>query len=145
MFDEIESSLGGSFSADEAFNVFQELEQNRSEEIRKQRCRFRAAVKSAVTLEAGNSSARRSFKAKGVTGDISESGLGALFPVPIAVGDIYRLQFDQSELALPLTFARCVRCRLIREDAFECGFLFFAPIGLPENLGAHEKRVKCEV
>jgi hypothetical protein len=56
-----------------------------------------------------------------------------LLPLPLLVGDVYRLQFERNTLDLPLTFARCVRCRLVREDAFEVGFAFFSAICLPEE------------
>lgn len=136
MFDEMDLSGSESFSPDEAFNILNELEKNRPDEIRKKRTHFRVAVKAALTLQAANSSDMLSYKIQGVTGDISESGMGALFPIPQRVGDVYRLVFNRSELDLPLIFARCVRCRLIREDAFETGFLFFSQIGLPSNLTA---------
>lgn len=136
MFDDFDQSGSDSFSQDEAFQILQDLEQNTSEELRKQRGHFRVEVKAAVTVRPGNSSDRLGMKVQGVTGDISQSGLGALLPIPLHVGDVYRLEFDKSTLAIPLTFARCVRCRLVREDAFEAGFVFFSPIGLPANLEA---------
>ena len=136
MFDDFENDHGGSGSQDDAFKILQELEQNQPDELRKQRTHFRVAVKAEITLQPGNSSDRLKFKVRGVTGDISQSGLGALFPIPTGVGDIYRLEFDQSKIELPVTMARCVRCRLVRDDAFECGFLFFSNIALPRNLSA---------
>ena len=75
-----------------------------------------------------------SFKVQGIIGNISEGGCQAMFPVPIQVGDIYRMHFDKKDLDLPLTFVRCQRCRLISDDAFEAGFVFFSPIPLPANL-----------
>ena len=130
MFDNPENSneiLGN----DEAFDLLQDLGRNTPEEIRRQRAHFRLAVKTAVILQPGNASDQLRFKLKGTTGDISEGGTSILFPLPIQVGDIFRLQFDREQLDLPLTFARCVRCRLVREDAFEAGFCFFSPIALP--------------
>lgn len=133
MFDEAEHH-GGKLDKDEAFQLLQELESNTTDEIRRQRAHYRLPIKAGVILQAGNASELLSFKVKGVTGDISEGGCSALFPIPARVGDIYRLQFDRQALNLPLIFARCVRCRLVREDAFEAGFTYFKPIGLPENL-----------
>jgi len=121
-------------NSDEAFAVLQDLERNTPDEIRRQRAHFRLAIKAGVVLQAGNASELMSFKVKGVTGDISEGGCSILFPIPPRVGDVFRLQFDRATLDLPLTFARCVRCRLVREDAFEAGFAFFAPICLPESV-----------
>lgn len=135
LFDD-ERTGSGTLSKDEAFAVLQELSGNTPEEIRRQRAHFRMAVKVAVVLQPGNSGKLMTLKVKGVTGDISEGGCSALFPIPARVGDIYRLSFDRSALDLPITFARCVRCRLVREDAFEAGFAFFTPIQLPEPAGA---------
>lgn len=135
MFDDTETparSLGG----DDAFGLLRDLERNTPEEIRRQRAHFRIAIKAAVVLQAGNASELMAYKVKGVTGDISEGGCSALFPIPARVGDIYRLQFDRQAVGLPLTFARCVRCRVVREDAYEAGFAFFSPICVPENLAA---------
>lgn len=131
MLDDFQPTVGAAASND-AFEMLQELGRNTSEEIRRQRAHFRRAVKVGVVLQAGNASEILAFKVKGVTGDLSEGGCSALFPIPPRVGDIYRLLFDKASLDLPLTFARCVRCRLIREDAFEAGFAFFKPICLPK-------------
>jgi c-di-GMP-binding flagellar brake protein YcgR len=132
MFGEFDDT-GGAIKSDDAFDLLQDLEKNTSEEIRRQRAHFRLAIKASVTLQSGNASELLSMKVKGVTGDISAGGTSILFPIAPRVGDIYRLEFDREALDLPLTFARCVRCRLVREDAFEAGFSFFSPITLPES------------
>ncbi len=31
---------------------------------------------------------------------------------------------------VPLVFARCVRCRLLREEAFEAAFAFFSDVSI---------------
>ncbi len=131
MLDDFQPTVGAA-ACDGAFEMLQELGRNTSEEIRRQRAHFRRAVKVSVWLQPGNASEMLTHKIKGVTGDVSEGGCSALFPIPPRVGDIYRLLFDKSSMDLPLTFARCVRCRLIREDAFEAGFAFFKPICLPK-------------
>ena len=140
MFEEL-NSTGRSLNEDQAFGLLQELEQNTSDEIRRQRAHFRLAIKTQVVIQPGNASDLLAYKLKGVTGDVSEGGCSALFPMPIAVGDIHRLQFDRDSLDLPLTFARCVRCRLVREDAYEAGFAFFTPISLPEDVIASHSAV----
>jgi len=71
---------------------------------------------------------------KGISGDISEGGMSGLFPLPVNVGDIYRLTFDRQTVDLPMLYARCVRCRFIRENAYEAGFAFFALIQMPASL-----------
>ncbi|TWT41281.1 PilZ domain protein [Phycisphaerae bacterium RAS1] len=117
---------------DRAFDMLKELEQNTPDEIRRQRAHFRITVKAKVTLQSGNASQVLDFKVQGVTGDVSEGGCRILCPIPMHVGDIYRLEFDRKTLNIPLTFARCVRCHLLREDAYEVGFAFFMPLSLPE-------------
>ncbi|RMF72110.1 MAG: PilZ domain-containing protein [Planctomycetota bacterium] len=117
-----------------AFDMLQELERNTPDEIRRQRTSFRISIKAKVTLLPGNASELLKFRVQGVTGDLSEGGCRALFPMPVVVGDIYRLEFDRETIDLPLTFARCVRCLLLREDAFEAGFMFFTPVSLPANV-----------
>ena len=132
MFDESDSD--GPLNSDQAFDLLQELGRNTTAEIQRQRAHFRRVIKTAVVLQSGNASDLLKFKLKGVTGDVSEGGCSALFPLPPRVGDIYRLEFDRQTVELPLTFARCVRCRLVREDAFEAGFAFFKPIVLPTRV-----------
>lgn len=134
MFDSVLSE-SDACSPESAFDLLQELERNTPEQIRRQRASFRISIKAKVTLLPGSASELLKFRVQGVTGDLSEGGCRALFPVPVGVGDIYRLEFDRQVVDLPLTFARCVRCQLLREDAFEAGFMFFTPISLPAGIG----------
>ncbi len=110
MFDDFADSTG-KLSTDEAFDLLQDLQQNTSDDIRRQRAHFRLAIKSSVILQPANTSDLLRFKVKGVTGDVSEGGCSVLFPLAPRVGDIYRLQFDKELLDIPLTFARCLRWR----------------------------------
>lgn len=119
-----------------AYDLLQELEQNTPEELRRQRSHFRIALKARVIVQPGNMSLRSALKLQCVTGDISEGGCRMLSPLPLQVGDIYRLEFDRKLVALPITYARCMRCLMLREDAFEAGFAFFVPIALPEHVNA---------
>lgn len=127
MFDH---DMSGDLRTDDAFELLAEIERNTPEQVRRQRAHFRLQFKTSVILQPGDASRLLEFKVQGVTGDLSEGGCKALFPVPIRVGDIYRLQFDRSELELPLIFSQCVRCHFIREGAYEAGFQFFTPITL---------------
>ena len=137
MLDDLDKLNAGG-SVEDGFDVLRELENNTSDEIRRQRSHFRIQLKAKVIAQPGNTSDLLKFRFQGVMGDISEGGFQALFPMALVVGDIYRFEFDRSELDVPMMFARCVRCRLIREDAFECGLQFFASIPLPSNLAALE-------
>lgn len=134
MFDDLFNPPPPGVADDEAFDIMRELEQNTPDEIRRQRRHFRIAIKSKLILQPGNASDMLSPRVQGITGDVSEGGCSGVFPIAPRVGDIYRLNFDEHALGIPMTFARCVRCRMVREDAFEAGFRFFANIPLPEKV-----------
>ena len=68
-----------------------------------------------------------------MTRDISSGGTGILSPIPLTAGDVYRLTFNPAQLDLPMTFARCMSCSLVREGVFNVGFKFFTTITLPEG------------
>jgi c-di-GMP-binding flagellar brake protein YcgR len=135
MFDDL-NPVSELFVDDEAIGMLQELSANTPEEVQRKRAYFRLTIKAGVIAQPGNASDLVKLKIQGTTVDLSEGGLSAVFPGPIRVGDVYRLVFDPVHLDLPLTFARCVRCRLIHEDAFEAGFAFFSTITLPENIAS---------
>ena len=120
------------------FDTLKELGGETSDHARQRRAHERFVLKVKVVLQPGNSSEFLSFKVQGVSGDISVGGCQALFPVPVQVGDVYRLHFDKEQLDLPMLFVRCRRCRLINEDGFEAGFSFFSPITLPQELATKE-------
>lgn len=122
---------------DDSFDLLQDIERQTGNEIRRLRAHERLCIKMKVLLQSGNSSQLLDYKVQGITGDISEGGCQAMFPVPIQVGDIYRLQFCGEELDVSLVFARCIRCKLIREDAYEAGFSFFNPIQIPVSTKCH--------
>lgn len=114
--------------------MLQDLERQTPDEIRRQRSSDRIEIKAALVIKSGDSSRSREPAVHAVTGDISARGCRMLSPVPIGVGDVFRLEFDRASIDLPIIFARCLRCRLVREDAFELGFEFFSPILLSDVL-----------
>lgn len=117
--------------ADELIN---ELEKNTTDEILKKRAHSRHTVKLPVIVQPANASQMREFKAHGITRDISSGGLGAIFSIPIGVGDIYRLDFQEAHVELPVTIARCVSCSFVRDGTFNVGFKFFSTLSLPDDL-----------
>lgn len=127
MFESLSGDQTGQ-NPEESFELLRELESNTPDAIRKARSSERIEIKSALIVQHGNTSELKSMKLQGTTGDISSGGCQALFPLPLTVGDVYRLTFDKNVINLPVTFARCVRCRLVRENAFESGLTFFTPI-----------------
>ncbi len=96
--------------------------------IIKQRASQRVDIRTKVTAMPGNSSQRHGLKIEGYTGDISQEGCQAVFPVTVVVGDIFWLEFEEGVVSSKFVMARCLRCRFLREDAFETGFRFFEPI-----------------
>ena len=119
---------------DEDFRILQEIESQTSDNIQNQRIHKRLSVKLKVVLLPGNISDYHGDKIQGVSGDISNGGCCVMFPVPVMVGDIYRLEFEKCQYDLPLIYARCVRCRLIRDNSFETGFTFFTKIQIEESV-----------
>lgn len=117
---------------DDVLESLADFERNTSDSVKRARSSTRLRIRSKVIAQPGNSGDRMKFKIQGVTGDISTGACQILFPIPLRVGDIYWLTFDKTELDLDSVFARCLRCRLIREDAYEAGFEFFEPIDLSE-------------
>lgn len=133
LFDD-EAPLGPATGEKPPLELLSELERNQSDEVRRQRKHFRLQMRVRVTLQPANASALLSLKMQGTTGDLSEGGCCVLFPMPVQVGDVYRLTFDRTQLDVPMIFVRCLRCRLLREDAYEAGFRFFAPLTLPDHV-----------
>lgn len=129
MFDQLEGADHGLGSKEET-ELLAELERNKPEEIRRQRGQERIAIKAPVVVQPGNTSDLQKFKVQGTTGDVSEQGCRVLLPMPMGVGDIYRMTFGGELSGLPLAFARCIRCRMVREDAYEVGCTFFVSLGL---------------
>ncbi len=114
-----------------AHTLLQELEQQTPEAIRRMRSSERQSIKVGLEVFPGNSSDRKpGVSIEAVTGDISTGGCCLMTSSPIQVGDVYQLRFTKGELDLPIVYARCLRCRLVREDAFESGFVFFEKIEL---------------
>ncbi len=126
-----EETRGDGFD-DWAHDLLKELEQQTPEAIRRLRSSERHEVQSAIKIRPANASAAGESAVEGLTGDVSPGGCRVMSSVPLRVGDVYKLEIEKGELELPILFARCLRCRLVREDAFESGFAFFNTIKLDE-------------
>lgn len=111
-------------------DLLDELERQSVSEIRKLRAYERVEIRAEVCIQPGNSSQLGEQPILATTRDVSAGGCLVHAPSPIGVGDVFRLQFDQTLMDLPLVFARCIRCHLLREDSFEAAFSFFSPIEL---------------
>ena len=120
----------------ESVNLLEEIERSTPDAIARERAHTRVSLRSAVIVQPGNHSQRRTLKVQAVTGDVSAGGCLVLSPIPLLVGDTYLLSFTRHEIDLAPILARCLRCRLVREDAFEVGFGFFQPIDLQSAISS---------
>ena len=96
----------------------------------------RAAHRSVPTnvlllIRPSNSSQRRETPLRGYCKNLSQSGCGVITDCPPRVGDLYRFELP-SDVTHPIhgCHARCVRCHLLDEEAFEVGFSFLSPVDL---------------
>ena len=111
-----------------------ELEQSTPDAVKKSRAHTRITIRAKVAAQPADMSRRLSLKIQGVTGDVSAGGCQLLFPMPLNVGDIYWFTFDRTVLDIAPTFGRCMRCRIVKDDAYETGIAFFNPVELPKSL-----------
>ena len=118
--------------------MLSDLQRQSRDQITKLRKHARWEVSVPVKLEPGNRSAGEQCRIEGVSVDFSSGGCMAHFPVPVPVGDVFRMEVEDAELDLPMVFMRCLRCALVREDVYEAGFSFFNPIMLP-NQGSSDE------
>jgi len=124
----IDDGAGG-LGAELEQELLNDLEKQSLAQIRKLRKHQRFEIRVPVVLRPGNSSSREE-PLHGTTIDVSDGGCMLQFPRPIGVGDVYQLTIEDERLDLPVIFARCRRCRMVREDSFEAGFSFFTSIRL---------------
>ncbi len=113
------------FGQSELISALAELEQSSEENVTRLRAHERLQIRVGLTVQPGNASERRRAGMECVTADISDGGCMAIAPRPLLAGDIFWLTFDPERLTIGSLFARCMRCRMIGEDAFEVGFRFF--------------------
>ena len=124
------------FESSDAIEALQELEQNTRRAVIRQRSNERLEIDISVTVRPGNSSERQRSAWKGVTANVSGSGCMLVTSSPLIPGDIYSVEFHDDAIELPNTLGRCVRSRMIRDDAFEAGLRFFDPIDLADAVQA---------
>lgn len=105
-----------------------ELQRNTTANIRYEREHERFVVSAALdALPASLSDTTPACS--GRTVDVSAGGCMGVFEKPLNVGDVYRLKLV-GDANLPEFFARCLRVRMLRDQAFEAGFVFLSPVDL---------------
>lgn len=84
-----------------------------------------------LLIRPSNSSQRKETPMRGYCKNLSQTGCGVITDCPPRVGDLYRFELP-SDNTHPIhgCHARCVRCHLLDEEAFEVGFSFLSPVDL---------------
>jgi hypothetical protein len=118
-------------SADPRLEAFLDLQEN--SDAKGNRAHKRIQLRARCTVWPGDASRRGEGAITTVCNDVSARGCRVISITPIMVGDLYRLEFDQETLDVAPVFSRCLRCRLLRDDAYEVGFAFFAEVDLREE------------
>jgi hypothetical protein len=112
--------------------LLRSLEQQKGVEVGQSRKHARIEIELKVVVRPANASEHAHFRVQGISADLSRGGCRLILPLPVGVGDVFRLEFACAAHPIPPAFARCLRCRLVREQVFEAGFQFLAPIDLPQ-------------
>jgi len=115
--------------------VLQSFDQQQIQEALKSRAHERFETALRVCVRPANTSERSRLELHGTAADLARGGCRLILPLPTMVGDVFRIEFESSAARIPVVFARCLRCRLVSEDAFEAGFSFLTPIDLPAEAG----------
>jgi hypothetical protein len=117
--------------------LLRSLEQQQVAEAGQSRKYARIEVELRVVVRPANASEHARFRLQGISADLSRGGCRLILPLPVGVGDVFRLEFASAAAPIPPAFARCLRCRLVREQVFEAGFQFLTPVDLPQlDVGA---------
>ena len=136
MFD---LDIGGeTIEAADSIAALAQLEQNKESSESFRRTHERVTTRVNLSIQPANSSERQRLRINGVTADLSRGGCRALFSAPVAVGDVYWVVFDTEAINIDPVFARCVRCRLVREDTFDAGFSFFSEVDFDATVATPE-------
>ncbi len=119
-------------TADDLLDDLLQAAGNESQETNQRRA-SRSVERSSITIESASTSERGRRAITGHLRDAGCGGVGTLTTRAPSVGDVYLLNIEDSPFTTGQIFARCMHCRLIREDSFESGFAFFAPATLQEE------------
>ncbi len=102
------------------------------QQIHRLRRHERIEVRLEVLVQPGDSSKLGRYEARGHTLDVSRGGCRCILSRAPIVGDVYRVEIFEQESALPLIFARCVRCHFLKEASFDTAFAYFSHLDAPE-------------
>ena len=122
------------FGAMDAIEALRELSGNQDQAVVAARASERVDIQTGVVVRPANASERDRYAHDTVTADISDGGCMLLSPQPLMTGDLFWLEFSEKHVRIGSLFARCMRCRVVSEGAFEVGFKFMNPIDLRSAL-----------
>jgi len=132
VFNELEEDL---FKLSDSLEAFNDLERCTDRSIMAQRSSERIEIRVKAIVRPANLSSRHQFSVESVTADISSGGCMVLASRAVLPGDLYHLTFYEDLRNVNPLLARCMRCRMIQDDAFEVGFRFLQNIPLNELIG----------
>lgn len=132
MFNELEEDI---FQLSDSLQAFNELERCTDHAIMAQRSSERIEIRAKVMVRPANLSHRHQYAVESVTADISTGGCMLLASRAVLPGDLFHLTFHDGLSNLNPLLARCMRCRMIQDDAFEVGIRFLQNIPLQELVG----------
>ena len=113
-------------------SAIEDLAKNTKQNVQSRRSNDRMTLNAPTVLVPGNVSGRDGRTYNGSCRDISNRGCRLILTQPLIVGDIYLMNVQNEELGFDPSFGRCVRCHMIREDAFEVGINFLSPVSFNE-------------
>ena len=124
-----QDKASGAATPEGLLSAIEDLAKNTKENVESsRRGNDRMKINSPASLIPGNVSGRDGRQYTGNCRDISNRGCRLVLTQPLIVGDIYLMSVENEELGLDPSFGRCVRCHMIREDAFEVGLNFLSPV-----------------
>jgi hypothetical protein len=129
VFNELEEDL---FKLSDSLEAFNDLERCTDRSIMAQRSSERIEIRVKTIVRPANLSSRHQVSVESVTADISSGGCMVLASRAILPGDLYHLTFHDALRNVNPLLARCMRCRMIQDDAFEVGFRFLQNIPLKD-------------
>ncbi len=125
---------GSVFESSDAIEALKQLEISSQSAVLQKRGKTRLSLEIDVSIQRGDASRRSEMTISACSSDLSTTGCKLLAPTPVLPGDIYWLTFAQNEAGIGHMMARCIRCHMVREGAFEIGMSFFDEVDLSDLL-----------
>lgn len=111
--------------------LLDDIELSRRADLSQARKLSAVKVEATLTVRSANVSERATALGEGVTTELRRQGVSSLLSVPMGVGSVYHLSFDDTELGVTPCLAICDRCAMLTDTAFEVNFQLLQAIELP--------------